>query len=161
MKQFLFLIFMISAFQVAYAQKKVAKNADKEAIIAVIKKLFDGMRAQDSSMISPLFYPGATLSSALYDKDGKPQWRNDDIQGFINFVGTKSKDYYDERLYNYDVKIDGLLATAWTEYSFFLNKTLSHCGYDVFMLFKTADGWKITSIADTRRKTDCKTKPGS
>lgn len=157
-KILLFLSFFL--FVTLNLQAQVKKGAEKEAVVAVIKKMFDGMRAQDSSMISPLFYPSATLSSASYDKDGKPQIRKDDIQGFINFVGTKSKDYFDERIYSYDVTIDGPLATAWTEYSFFRNKELSHCGYNVFMLFKAADGWKIISIIDTRRKTDCKTKPG-
>ncbi len=134
------------------------QDAEKEAIIAVIKKMFDGMRAQDSSALSPLFYPGATLSSASYDKDNKPQMRKNDIQGFINFVGTKSSNYYDERIYSYDVTLDGPLATVWTEYSLFVNQQLSHCGYNVFTFFKSADGWKIVSITDTRRKTGCKTE---
>ncbi len=133
-----------------------SENIEKDSITNVIKKLFDGMRAQDSSMVSPLFYPNATLSSASYDKDDKPQLRKDDIKGFIGFVGTKSKDYFDERIYSYDITIDGPLATAWTEYSFFRNKELSHCGYNVFMLAKAVDGWKIISIADTRRETGCK-----
>lgn len=136
------------------------RNPDEEAIVKVIKQLFDGMRAQDSSLVRPLFQPGATLSTASYDAGGKPQLRKDEIQGFINFVGTKSKDYFDERIYTYDVTIDGPLATVWTEYSFFRNQALSHCGYNVFMLTKTADGWKILSIADTRRRTGCKTQAG-
>lgn len=156
MKRFLILLLLAGISTFSFAQGAI--KADKEAITKVIKKLFDGMRAQDSSLVSPLFYPGATLATASYDKDGKPQFSKDDIKGFINFVGTKSKDYFDERLYSYDITIDGPLATAWTEYSFFRNKELSHCGYDVFTLFKSADGWKIVSIADTRRKTDCKTK---
>lgn len=160
MKRLILLVCLSALSCLAFSQNKALEKAEKQAITNVIKKLFDGMRAQDSSMISPLFFPGATLATATYDKEGKPIYKKDDIQGFINFVGTKSKNYYDERLYNYNITIDGPLATAWTEYSFFLNKELSHCGYDVFTLFKSADGWKIVGIADTRRKDGCKTKPG-
>jgi hypothetical protein len=33
-----------------------------------------------------------------------------------------------------------------------VDEKYSHCGVDVFMLVKTADGWKISTLADTRRK---------
>lgn len=160
MKRLVLLLLLASITTFTFAQEKMVDKAEKEAIVSVIKKLFDGMRAQDSSMISPLFFPGATLATASFDKEGKPQYKQDDIQGFINFVGTKSDNYFDERLYSYDVTIDGPLATAWTEYSFYRNKELSHCGYDLFTLFKSADGWKIVGIADTRRKTGCQTTEG-
>ncbi|MDX1942111.1 MAG: nuclear transport factor 2 family protein [Saprospiraceae bacterium] len=137
---------------------KAQQDAEKEAIINVIKTLFDAYRAQDTSVMSKLFHADATMGSAGADKDGKPMLRKGDVQGFLNFAGTKNGNYYDERIYSYDVTIDGPLATAWTEYSFFLNKNFSHCGYNVFTLFKSADGWKIINITDTRRKTGCKTE---
>lgn len=137
---------------------KAQQEADKEAIIGVIKTLFDAYRTQDTSIMSPLFHPDATMGSAGYDKDGNPQLRKGDVKGFLNFAGTKNGNYYDERIYSYDVTLDGPLATAWTEYSFFLNKQFSHCGYNVFTLFKTNEGWKIINITDTRRKTGCKTE---
>ena len=140
------------------AQQNASKESDKEAITNVIKTLFDAYRTQDTSAMSKLFYADATMSSAGMDREGKPQFRKGDVQGFLNFAGTKNGNYYDERIYSYDVTIDGPLATAWTEYSFFLNKNFSHCGYNVFTLFKSADGWKIVNITDTRRKTGCKTE---
>ncbi len=134
------------------------QQSDQEAIKGTIQTLFDAYRAKDSSLMRPLFHPDATMSSALADKNGVPQWRKGDLQGFLNFAGDKNDNYYDERIYSYDIMIDGPLATAWTEYSFFLNDKFSHCGYNVFTFFKTTDGWKIINITDTRRNTDCKTK---
>ncbi|HMO39555.1 MAG TPA: nuclear transport factor 2 family protein [Saprospiraceae bacterium] len=154
MKKILLLIVFATFFSGLSAQQP---TDDREAIIGVIKTLFDAYRAQDSSLVRPLFYPGATMASALIDKDGQPQFRRGDVQGFLNFLGTKSDQYYDERIYSYEVTIDGPLATAWTEYSFFRNQTFSHCGYNVFTFFKSADGWTIVNITDTRRFTDCKT----
>jgi len=141
-----------------FAQKKASEKAEKEAIVNVIKTLFNAYRAQDTSIMSKLFHPEATMGSTGLDKEGKPQLRKGDVKGFLNFAGTKNGNYYDERIYSYDVTVDGMLATAWTEYSFFLNEKLSHCGYNVFTLFKTEEGWKITHIVDTRRKEGCKTK---
>jgi len=158
MKRLVLLALLLSVSVFAFAQKKNADKAEKEAITNVIKKLFDAYRAQDSSIMSALFHPDATMGSAGFDKDGKPQLRKGDVQGFLNFAGTKNGSYYDERIYSYDITIDGPLATAWTEYSFFRNKEFSHCGYNVFTLFKTTDGWKITHIVDTRRKEGCKMK---
>ncbi|MDP5138985.1 MAG: hypothetical protein NWP83_00775, partial [Spirosomaceae bacterium] len=62
----------------------------------------------------------------------------------------------DERLSGYDIKIDGDMATVWTPYSFFVNNNVSHCGVNAFTLIRQNDSWKILSITDTRRKTDCK-----
>lgn len=138
------------------AQSK--EGTEKEAIVTVIKNFFDAYRAQDTSIMSALFFPGATMGSAGADKEGKPQFRKGDVQSFLNFAGTKNGNYYDERIYSYDVTVDGPLATAWTEYSFFLNKNFSHCGYNMFTLFKSADGWKVINITDTRRKEGCKTE---
>jgi hypothetical protein len=47
------------------------------------------------------------------------------------------------------------MATAWTPYKFYLDKTFSHCGVNAFQLFKSENGWKIISILDTRRKEPC------
>lgn len=156
MKQFLLIMMLLGSSALAFAQKDAADKADEEAITNVIKKLFDAYRAQDTSIMSTLFHPDAVMGSTGMDKEGKPMFRKGDVKGFLNFAGTKNGNYYDERIYSYDVTVDGPLATAWTEYSFFLNKNFSHCGYNMFTLFKSADGWKIIGITDTRRKEGCK-----
>ena len=48
----------------AHAQAAGQDAADKAAIRAVITRLFDGMRARDSAMISGTFAPGTRLVSA-------------------------------------------------------------------------------------------------
>lgn len=156
MKRLLTLMLLLGISTFGFAQKDASDKADEEAIISVIKKLFDAYRGQDTSIMSALFHPDATMGSTGMDKEGKPMFRKGDVKGFLNFAGTKNGNYYDERIYSYDITVDGPLATAWTEYSFFLNKNFSHCGYNMFTLFKSADGWKIIGITDTRRKEGCK-----
>lgn len=154
MKSYLLLPMLLLGVQIATAQPAT----DQEAIIGVIKTLFDAYRAQDTSVMRLLFHPEATMSSALIGQDGQAQWRKGEVQAFLNFAGTKNGNYYDERIYSYNVTVDLPLATAWTEYSFFLNDKFSHCGYNVFTMLKTARGWKIINITDTRRKEGCKTE---
>jgi len=156
MKNLLFILSVLFVGNVAHAQK--APKAEKEAIIDVIKTLFDAYRAQDSTTARALFHPDATMNRAIINEDGHGELRPFSVDGFLSYMGTKSDNYYDERIYSYDVTMDFPLATVWTEFSFFLNGKFSHCGYNVFKMIKTADGWKIANITDTNRKTGCKTE---
>ena len=118
----------------------------------VIQQLFDGMRKGDSSLVRGAFYKGARLQTAATSKEGKPVLRDESIDGFVKAVGTPHKEVWDERLSGYEIKIDDNLAIAWTPYEFYLDGKFSHRGVNVFQLFKSENGWKIISIADTRRK---------
>ena len=77
------------------------------------------------------------------------------MDAWLRSIATPRPELRDERTRNEIVHIDGTLATVWAEYSFYVGPTLSHCGVDAFQLAKDADGWKIISIADTRRRAGC------
>lgn len=130
---------------------------ERLAVIAVIQKMFDGMREGDSAAVSSVFDATARLQTTSTDKEGKPQIRSEEISGFAAAIGTPHAEVYDERIWSYDVRVDGNLASAWTEYTFFLGEKMSHCGVNVFQLFKGEKGWKIIQITDTRRRTNCQT----
>lgn len=134
---------------------------DQAAVIATIQRMFDAMRAGDSTMLRSTFDPTARLQSAFTNKEGKPVLVTDAISEFVNAVGTPHKEVWDERIWSYDVRIDGRLATAWTDYTFFLDDKMLHCGVNAFHLFKGENGWKITQITDTRRREGCQTEPNA
>ena len=50
------------------------------------------------------------------------------------------------------IHIEKSLASVWTPYKFYLNGKVSHTGTNSFQLVKTAEGWKIQYIIDTRRR---------
>lgn len=132
------------------------QSAETE-IKLTIDQLFDGIRANDSLLIQPIVHQACTLQTIQNDKDGNVIISKTDMTAFIKSVGTKRAGVQlDERLSGYDIKIDGDLATAWTPYSFFVNDNFSHCGVNAFTLVRQNNSWKILSITDTRRKTDCK-----
>ncbi|TXB65605.1 nuclear transport factor 2 family protein [Phaeodactylibacter luteus] len=129
-----------------------------QAVKAPIEQLFDGMRASDSTQVRAAFLPGAGMYTAVADKTGEAVLRAGSLERFVQSVGQAPKGALDEQIWSYDIRIDGLLATAWTDYTFFYNGELSHCGTNAFELFKTAEGWKISHITDTRNREGCRTE---
>jgi hypothetical protein len=134
-----------------------AQSDDEKAIKATISQLFDGMRKSDSSMVRAVFQPHAQMQTMFMNsKTNKPQLDTEkSVDGFVKTIGTPHKELYDERLLSWDIKIDGVMAVVWTPYEFWLGDKYSHCGVDMYVLFKGEQGWKITYLADTRRK-NCK-----
>jgi hypothetical protein len=132
-----------------------AQEAEEAAVMAVVGGLFDAMRAGDSAAMRAVLDPSATGATAFV-RDGAPTLtREASLEGFVQAVGTPHDEVWDERIWDAEVRVDGLLATAWMNYAFFAGDTFSHCGVNAFQLFRGADGWKIFHIADTRRREGC------
>lgn len=152
MKKLLLLSFLLISFNI-FAQS----NEEEKAVQAVIEKMFDAMRASDSTSLRSIFHPSARLMSTFY-KEGVSKIHEGSIDRFVSSVGTPHDEIWDEKIWSYDIRIDGNLASVWTEYSFYLGENLRHCGVNAFHLFKSDEGWLITQITDTRRKVNCKTE---
>lgn len=129
----------------------LAQTPDETAVKTTINRMFEGMGKADSTLLKPLFAPGARLQT-VQNKQGTVSVKEDPITGFIASIGKAKAGSLDERLSGMDIKIDGDLATAWTPYSFYFNGTQSHCGANAFTLVRIAGNWKIQNIIDTRRK---------
>ncbi|HXG45727.1 MAG TPA: nuclear transport factor 2 family protein [Gemmatimonadales bacterium] len=128
---------------------------DRLEVLAVIRRLFDAMRAGDSAMVRSVFHPKARLASALI-RQGVPVVQvEDDLEGFVRAVGTPHAEVWDERTRHEQVLLDGTLAVVWAEYTFYLGDKFSHCGVDAFQLAKGPAGWQIVALADTRRRDGC------
>lgn len=132
------------------------QETEREAVMAPIHQLFDGMRRHDSAAVHGAFAPEGRLVS-LDTRSGTPALRIITPGQFAAAVGRAQGDPWNEPIYNPEVRIDGPLATVWARYDFLLGEKWSHCGTDAIMLAKLADGWKITQIADTRQQQGCTT----
>lgn len=117
---------------------------------AVVQKLFDAMAARDALAAKELFVPDAGLFSL--GKNGKPNRMP--LQDFLDAIGS-GKAVWKERIWDANVLVHGPIAVVWAPYDFHNNGSFSHCGYDSFSLLKTAAGWKITYISDTRETEGC------
>jgi hypothetical protein len=130
------------------------RAADSAAVLAVVQRVFDAMRSRDSALLRTAFADDARLFTPGM-RDGAPVVRAGAINGFIEAVGQPSDSTWDERIYGTEVRLDGGLATVWTGYDFYLGSRFTHCGVDAFQLARYPDGWKITTLADTRQREGC------
>jgi hypothetical protein len=149
-------VFLLAAVLVSAAQAGAQQADEREAVMAPIRQLFDGMRQHDSVAVQSAFAPEGRLLS-VDARSGSVVLRVIRPEQFAGAVGRAQGAAWDEPIYDHEIRIDGDLAMVWARYDFLLGTTWSHCGVDAFMLAKLADGWKITQIADTRQQTGCTT----
>lgn len=135
-----------------------SEMTDEAEVAEVIKTLFDGMRNADSATVAGLLHPDVKMQSTGFNKEGEPYLSEGSSEKWLQAIASYPAGTLDERLYSQVIEVDLPLATAWTEYSFFLNGELSHCGTNAFQMVKTEGGWKIHQVTDTRRKEDCTTE---
>lgn len=134
---------------------KVNAQSQEEAIKQVITNLFTAMQQGDTAKIRACFVPESRLQSALLNpKTGETKLCTEPLDSFIRISGLMQRDsiQIEERLISFDIKIDDPLASVWAGYEFYFNKRLSHSGIDAFQLLRTAQGWKILQITDTRKR---------
>ena len=145
---------LLLAALLAPAPLLAQRDSTERAVMAVVTSLFDGMRAGDSAKVRAAFHPQAQLLTARV-RDGQASVVVDTLDAFVRAVGTPHAEVWDERLRDTAVHVDGPLAVVWTGYAFYAGTKFSHCGVDAFQLARTAAGWRIVSLADTRQRTGC------
>lgn len=154
--KYLFLFLTLLSLSTTHAQKDSIAMKE-QAVIKTIQKLFDGMRAGDSTALRSVLHPKAHLQSSYTTKKGVPVLQEGSMDSWVTSVGTPHEEVYDEKIWSYKVRMDDNLAAVWTEYTFYVGEKLSHCGVNAFHLVNTATGWKISHITDTRRRAGCRT----
>ena len=138
----------------ASAQTSVAAVPDeREAVLAVVQRLWDGMRTRDTALVRSVFDSSASLTRVA-TRNGEARVQVLPVSGFIEALG-RANEAWNERMFAPEVRIDGSLATVWTEYDFHLGNQFSHCGVDAFQLLKTSAGWKVVALSDTARREGC------
>ena len=123
-----------------------------------IHQLFDAMRTGDSAQARAAFAPFARLAGAPED-EGQFNVDESTIDRFIAAIGSEREEVWDEQIWDWDVKVDGNLASVWVPYAFYRGEQLSHCGIDAFQLVRLGEAWKILHVIDTRRREGCSGPP--
>ena len=138
------------------APDAITQQADETAVRDVIKRLFDGMRTRDTTMMRSVFHEEARMYGVGQNGAIRVTMPGQWISGV---AGAAADLVLDEVLHDVEVRIDGNLATVWAYYDLFVSADrFSHCGYDAAQLLKSSNGWKIVAIADSRRQTNCRQK---
>ncbi len=145
-----FLALVLDACFVSFA----CAASDDQSPTAAVQRLFDAMSAHDANAGSALFTQDAMLFSVRPDGTAVATPH----EKWLERLGA-SRDAWLERIWNPKVLEHGSIAVVWAEYDFHLNGKFSHCGIDSFSLLKTAAGWKIAAVSDTRETSGCSPSP--
>jgi len=149
---FSFMLFFL--ITIGSTAQKDALN-DKEDVHQAIITMFDGMREGDSAKVNSVFRKDVRMFSAYRKNTGESVLHEGKLSDFLKAIGTAHDEIWDEKIYNTTIQIDGDIAQVWTDYSFYIGKTFSHCGVDAFQLVRENSKWLIINLMDTRRKEDC------
>lgn len=147
--------FILFVFLAIWVGVPAFSQSEEEEVKAVIVSLFDGMRAKNAAQVTAAFIPEAIMNTVVAKPEGSEVASNSVADFAKRISTTPAENQLDERILDYQIKVDGTMASAWTPYRFYVNGNFSHCGVNSFQLVKTADGWKIVYIIDTRRKEPC------
>ena len=113
--------------------------ADRDAVLKTMQAFFDTMSAKDVDGARKILMPQGRFHAV--------RMRDNNLRSFSNeeyFAQLQSsKQAMQERMWNPEVRVHGLIATVWTPYDFWIDGKFSHCGIDAFDLVKTEEGWKI------------------
>lgn len=157
-------VFLLFAFAKADLQTYTPQqggNNEKEVVKEVVKTFFEGFHEQDSLLIKTVVHQDVMMQSIGKNKTGEVVLSEQDFGSFLKSICAISETTsFEEKIKNYEVKMDGKMANVWTPYSFYINDSLSHCGTNSFQLFKRNGVWKIFYIVDTRDREDCGEKRG-
>ncbi|HET9423909.1 MAG TPA: nuclear transport factor 2 family protein [Gemmatimonadaceae bacterium] len=138
------------------AGASVAQAAPQPAeaeVMAVVKRIFDGMHEADSAKVRTAFAPGARFVN-VGTRQNPDTITYDSIDGWLTGIARSNKQW-EERISNVRIHVDANIASAWMDYVFVLGGAVRHCGVDSIELVKVKGEWKITQLVDTRRMTGC------
>jgi uncharacterized protein (TIGR02246 family) len=135
----------------------MGQSTEEAKVKEVVNNLFKAMYTNDTTLFKSVFADQVTMATVVKNREGKVVvQRESGISGFTKAIAKPNpKGALTEEIWNIKVQFDGDFAQVWCDYAFYVGKNFSHCGVDAFHMSKTADGWKIFHLADTRRKEGC------
>ena len=151
MKRILFIAFLLINMT-AFAQSEKTTDTPKKLVV----DFFEAFHAQDTVKLKSFAVDGVNMQSVSMDAEGNTKLSSDDYSKFLKSIASIPADAsFEEKLHDFRVEENGLLATVTTPYSFYFNGNFSHCGVNSFQLVKFDGEWKITYLIDTRTKENC------
>ena len=129
----------------------VRAQDDRQAAIAVVNRLFDGMKTKSADQIKSVFTDNVHFLAIDKPRDGKgiSKSRVNTGESFIKMITESKSAEYIEKMISPEARIEGDLAIVSGRYTFYVGDKFSHCGMDIFNLVRTEAGWKISQGAFT------------
>lgn len=122
----------------------------------MVQEFFEAFHKQDTIALKNYALEETRLQSVSIDEEGNTEIKTDDYSAFLKGIASIPADAtFEERIHEYRVEENGMLATVTTPYTLYFNDKLYHCGVNSFELVKFRDQWKIAYLIDTRTKENC------
>ncbi|HEX9932940.1 MAG TPA: nuclear transport factor 2 family protein [Allosphingosinicella sp.] len=128
-------------------------RSDRREILAAVQGLFDALAAREPQRIMALVVPEGTIAAHL-PGDRTSRLRAQRWQEWADGLRTGTE-RLEERMHRPRVRIRGNLASVWTEYSFYRDGRLSHCGVDLFDMARVGGRWRILNLSFTVEPEGC------
>ncbi|MCK7590579.1 nuclear transport factor 2 family protein [Subsaxibacter sp. CAU 1640] len=145
------IIFLMFVCSFGYSQE-----TDEEAVQKAIDDFFIAFHQKDRTQMEAAVAEGVVMQTITKDKDGKTFVKTESYTDFVSTILAIPKDaYFEEKLLNMTIQIDGDMAHVWAPYGFWYNNEFSHCGVNSIQLVKLDGRWKMVYLIDTRRKENC------
>lgn len=154
----IFVLLCVAPLGVLPAQPREARD-ERAAVLATVERMFHGMRVKDTAAVRAVFHPSARLVGMRTPAGGASRVQLITVDEWVAYIARDQRGEWIERAWDPEVRIDGTLATIWAAYDFHFGATFSHCGIDAVQLLRTAEGWRIMSIADTYTTEGCTRRP--
>lgn len=151
MKKLLLISFLLLC-QIGWSQ-----NGEKENLQRLIENFFEAFHAQDSVRLKSFAHPDIKMQSVAIDNEGNTDLSTSEYSHFLKSIASiPASTKFEEKLHDFEIHVNGMIANVSTPYSFYVNDELSHCGVNTFQLMKSRGEWKIIYLVDTRSKKGCK-----
>jgi hypothetical protein len=129
--------------------RTAAPDVYAQSPLGAIERLHQAMRDADAKTVDLLLHP-AYQGLSLQGAKGNRHVYVDTRDRAVSDIAKLEPGEWEVRFLGTATRIDpNGLAHVWARYVFFYKGTLDHCGYESYGLFKTPEGWKVISFADT------------
>jgi ketosteroid isomerase-like protein len=127
----------------------LAQNATPKRLV---DDFFTAFHQKDTTALKEFFHSNARLES-ISTKQNETKIQTETVAQFLqNISKIPNEITFQEKLLDYKIDADQLMATVWTPYEFYVNDKKSHYGNNLFVLVKEKEIWKIWYLVDTRLK---------
>ncbi len=131
------------------------QGTPEHGVMEVVRRLLRAIGSGNAVLAGSVLDDGARIVRAT-ERGGTVATLEIPVSNFLESIAAPREEHPDERAWDYRVRLDGPLASAWVRYGFYVDDRLSHCGVDAFELIRRGDGWKIVSLVYTRRTDGCR-----
>ncbi len=141
-------IYLIIIISFIFNNLIAQENSPKQ----VVEEFFNAFHAKDTILLRTFIHKDAIFQTVV-DSPKIKELVNESVADFMMSIASIADNVtFEEKILDYEVKIDGKLAHVWTPYEFYFQGKLHHIGANSFTMYNDNEKWQIIHLIDTRRK---------